>query len=512
MDLHVRVLTWVFSTIVVLLLVLAGIALFILQDPNRFKPQLVELIANQTGVPVRIDGELAWQLFPPVSLSAEAIQADHEGTQYQLAKLSLDVDLTSVLKTRDLDRWRVRSLRLDGLQMHTGKGSDSTVTHIEYLTLNDFTPGQPSPFSTQLTYRSGDGATVPVSLEGLLSVASALDEIAVSKGKFATTQASGECDLNARATGKVVGDTAGSLVPVSILQAYDWTSDCLLDRVTYDDQEFHNVTLELKNSAGASTSVVAIPEFFGGSAQADLEIDTRPSQVAWLIQPDLQNVDSQALLAWLDQDLQWIAPLAYGGSLTMQGNTEAELVNSVRADTQFDGGKGQISITQIKQPLLALATLFNEGERVQKWPDPWDYERMTGDWQIDGKQHALNFSLDNLTAAMNGTYDALTDELNMQLEVTFQDNPGMHSFDVNPLLIGLPIPFQCVGSLDNPSCRVDPAATQRLVASVLRDSKGQELIDELDRKIDEDVPEEYREAARSLLDLLGGALKKPPQD
>ena len=507
-----RVLIWLFSTIILLLLVLAGSAAFILQDPNRFKPELVELIASQTGVPVRIDGELAWQFFPPLSLTAEAIEADLDGTNYQLARLSLDVDLASVVKTRDLDRWQVRSLRLDGLQMRTGEGSESTTTHIEYLTLTDFAPGQPSPFSAQLTYGAGDSAATPLTLEGLISVAPALDEITLSQTKFATTQASGECELNARATGKVVADSADSLIPVSVWQAYDWTGDCLLDRLTYEDQDFHNVSLELNNSAGASTSVVTIPEFFGGSAQASIEIDTRPQHVTWQIQPDLENVDSAALLAWLEQDLQWIAPLAYGGSLTMQGNTEAELINSVSANTQFDAGQGQISITQIKQPLLVLATLFNEGERVQKWPDPWDYERMIGDWQIEGKQHVLNFALDNLTAAMNGTYDPLTDELDMQLEVTFQDEPGMHSFDVNPLLIGLPIPFQCVGSLDNPTCRVNPEATQRLVASVLRDSKGQELIDELDRKIDEDVPEEYREAARSLLDLLGGALKKPRQD
>lgn len=507
-----RVLAWVVSTIVLLLLVGVGIAVFLLQDPNRFKPELVELIERQTGVAVRIDGELAWQLFPPLSLQVEAIQADLDGTQYRLDKLSLDVDLASVIKTRDLDRWQVRSLRLEGLQMDTGEGADSATTHIEYLTLSDFAPGQPSPFSAQLTYRSGDAAAVPVSAEGLISVTPALDEITVSKTKFVTTQASGECELNARATGKVVSDTADSLIPVSVWQGYDWTGDCLFDRVTYEDQEFHNVTLELSNSAGASTSVIAIPDFFGGSAQSSIDIDTRPEQVIWKIQPDLHNVDSQALLSWLGQDLQWIAPLAYGGSFTMQGNTEAELINSIRANTQFDGGKGQISIAQIKQPLLALANLFNEGERIQNWPDPWNYERMTGDWQIDGKTHDLNFALDNLTAAMHGTYDPLADQLNMQINVTFQDNPGMHSFDVNPLLIDLPIPFQCAGSLEDPSCRIDPDAMQSLVASVLRETKGQELIDQLDQKIDEDVPEEYREAARSLLDLLGGALKKPRQD
>jgi hypothetical protein len=63
--------------------------------------------------------------------------------------------------------------------------------------------------------------------------------------------------------------------------------------------------------------------------------------------------------------------------------------------------------------------------------------------------------------------------------------------------------------LDDPTCGIDSGASKRLVATVLRDTVDQEVRTELDARIEEDVPEEYRDAARSLLDLLGGKKKDP---
>lgn len=80
----------------------------------------------------------------------------------------------------------------------------------------------------------------------------------------------------------------------------------------------------------------------------------------------------------------------------------------------------------------------------------------------------------------------------------------MHSFDINPRLVDMPIPFRCRGTLDDPTCRIDSAESKRLVAKVLRDAASEELLTELDATIEEKVPEEFREVTRSLLDLLGG--------
>jgi hypothetical protein len=182
----------------------------------------------------------------------------------------------------------------------------------------------------------------------------------------------------------------------------------------------------------------------------------------------------------------------------------------VKGRTQFDGGKGRIDIAQIKAPLQNLAILLNEGERIAKWPDLWPYERLIGDWSVNGKQHVLDFALDNLTARLNGEYDPLSDALDMKAQVQFVTLPDIKGFDVNPLLVDLPIPVNCRGTLESPECSLDAQAAQQVVAKVLASEQGRA---EIDRQIDEKVPEEYRETARGLLDMLGGSRKKesPPQ-
>ncbi|MDH3643877.1 MAG: AsmA family protein, partial [Gammaproteobacteria bacterium] len=52
-----------------LVLLGGGFVFYWIQDANRFKPELETLIEEQAGVPVKINGDLAWQLVPPLSLT-----------------------------------------------------------------------------------------------------------------------------------------------------------------------------------------------------------------------------------------------------------------------------------------------------------------------------------------------------------------------------------------------------------------------------------------------------------
>ncbi len=503
-----RILLRILGTLVALLLAVVVAAWWALSDPNQLKPQLTTLIEDATGVPVRIDGDLAWRLFPPLTLRAEGLSADHEDTRYELERLALDLDLRSVIANQDLEQWQVRTLTLTNLVLT----SEGARTEIDELKLTDFAFDQLADFEARLTQHSADGEPLPVAARGKLLYEPTSSEIQLKDTRVETDMASGLCNIDATiGTGSSYQDPPEALIPVSIWRSYDWVGECLLDDIELDDQTFKNVRAELSNDAGNSTTTLTAPEFFGGTASAKVDIDAQRDPVAWRVEPSLTNVDSQALMRWLDKRLTWAAPLAYGGTITMTGNTTEELVSSMRGQTRFDGGKGKIDVTHIKRPLLALATLLKEDESIRKWPEIWEYERLLGDWTINGTSHELDLALDNLTAAINGDYDPLSDALDMQIDVLFEDNPGMHSFDVNPLLVGIPIPLRCRGTLEAPKCTVDQAAAQRIVASALTAPEGSELRGKIDEKIDEHVPEEYRETARGLLDAFGRALQNQDQ-
>jgi hypothetical protein len=485
-------------------LIVMAASYFLLQDPNRFKPEIEAFIEEQTGVRVTIDADLSWQLFPPLALSAGGINAEYEGASYELESLKLDLDLMSVIRTRDMDQWEVTALNLDNLVM----SQEGSVTHIESFRLENFRPSTPSPFTASLTQQSGEDEPLPLSLDGNIAVNPTSRVANLIDTRFETTEASGICNLQATfKEGTQPPDPEEAIIPVSLFRSIDWSGTCNLDRLTLEEEDFTDVAINLENSGGTSSTDLQIPDFFGGSAGAKVDIDAAATPVRWRIVPDLARADSEALMAWLDQRLKWIAPLAYSGELTMTGNNTEELVHSVKGKTTFDGGQGRIDISQIKQPLLSLATLFQEPDRIAAWPELWNYERLIGEWVINGTHHQMDFALDNLTAVVNGDYDPLADVMDMNVQFLFEDNPDMHSFDVNPVLVGLAIPLRCTGSMEEPKCGVTADATRNLVAAVLTSEQGSEARAKIDQKIEEEVPEEYREAARGLLDMLGESLK-----
>ena len=97
--------------------------------------------------------------------------------------------------------------------------------------------------------------------------------------------------------------------------------------------------------------------------------------------------------------------------------------------------------------------------------------------------------------------------MDMLAELQFTTLADGQMFDVNPLLMDLPIPIRCVGAANEPSCGLVADAAQRIVAKVLTSDENSALRAKLDEKIEEEVPEQYRDAARGLLDLLGNALE-----
>lgn len=485
-----------------------GAVYFLLKDPNRFKPEIQAAIEEQTGAKVDIAGDLSWSLFPPLSLAAEDISAEYEGGRYSLGGLSLELDLMSVLWNQDINRWELVALTLRDLTVD----QEGSLTTVERFQLRNFKPATPSPFETMLTQRSAEGEVRPLEAKGLVAIDLVRHQAALTETRFETTEASGVCNLNATfKEGTQPPDPADAIIPVSIWRSIDWTGHCLLDRLTLENETFHDVTVELANTGGKSTTEVRIPDFFQGSAEALVAIDASSEPVRWRIKPDLARADSTEVMAWLNQRLKWIAPLAYSGEITMTGNTEEALVHSVKGKNTFDGGQGRIDISQIKQPLLRLATLFQDQDRIAAWPDLWNYQRLVGDWAIDGTHHQMDFALDNLTADATGDYDPLTDALDMDMQFVFKSDPDIPGFDVNPALIGVPIPLTCTGTLEAPKCGVTREGATRLVASVMQTEQGQELRDKLDKKIDEEVPEQYRDAARGLLDMLSGS-KKPKSE
>lgn len=499
----------IFGILLALVAALAIGAFFYLQDANRLKPEIEQLISEQSGYATRINGDVSWSLLPPLSLKVAEVELTRDEEQISAGMLKLNMDLSAMWN--DINQWKVTELTLfDALYK-----ADGAVTQLNKFDVKDFRLGEPAQVFADLVYTSAPEAEpIAARINGWVTytppAADQAQRIIIKDVQFESDMATGVCQAQATdnplTPAKLPVAGKDDLLPLAALLSYNFSADCNLSELVLGTETFKQSRVDITNTAARLNVMLNVADFLGGTLQSDIDIDAAKPTPVWTILPEVSNVDSQRLINWTDQRMQWIAAIALNSKVTLRGNTEAQLMNSVKAATDFDGGQGQLNISKIKAQLTQIAALTRQTDRAATWPDLWDYEQFTGRWNIDGAIHSLQFALDNMSVDANGKYDYLTDTIDMLANVTINEAPETSPFQINPLLQGTPIPIRCTGASDNPTCKLDRNAAQQVVAKALQSGDDSGLRSKLEQKIEEDVPEEYRETARGLLDILGRAL------
>ena len=499
------------------LLIIAGVALlWLLKDPNQHKDKIEALIEENAGIKINIEGDLSWRLWPPIVLQAADLNFEDEETKYDLARLSVHANAKALLQSEpDL---QIQSLELNGLTM-SDKRFDS-VTEVVSLTLTDFSLNKASPLHLEAITGANTAEPTPFEMDALITYRQDDDAVDVNDIQFETAGIVGTCDavvtqLSREPTSNH-SETSEDLLPLDTFRSKDWDATCNIPSMDAGGLVLANVGVTAKNTGGRSNINVNVPEFFDGTAKVDVDINASRHSPRWKVNPDVSGADTQAVMAWMEQNLKWAAPLLFNGEFTMIGNTTDDLISSVSGNAKFDGGTGKIDISAIKESASTLASLASVAganvlpelqeaiARVAAWPEELDYSELAGDWKINGSQQDFDFALDNLAITATGTADALTDKLDMRAELTFLDSAALNSFDIPSALRDIPIPVRCVGTMSEPDCGLDRSATQTIIAGVLRGEASSKIQDAIADK----VPDEYKEAAGGLLKGLFGGKKK----
>jgi hypothetical protein len=291
------------------------------------------------------------------------------------------------------------------------------------------------------------------------------------------------------------------LLPLELIRATDWNGKMSIGQLVYEGAQFDDARIETRNAAADVDSTVDLPHFFGGTASGRLTIDATGAVPQWNVTPKLDHVDSQAFLAWLGNKYDWVAHFLAAGEFSMRGNTRPELIGSLDGHATFDGGQGAINIEEIKKAAQGIAEIAGGSKLVNEWPERLNYRRFVGSWDAKGASQSFDVALDNLALKGNGRIDALADDMDLRATVTVNKDAKYESFKVGSSLMGLPLPIHCKGTLASPKCGADQDGTRRLIAQALS-GDDPEMKKRLDKAIDEKVPEQYRDAARSLLEML----------
>ncbi len=500
-----------FVGFLVLLVAVAGAGLlFALQDANRFKPQLAEAVKQATGLEVAFNGDLRWQLWPPVVLAGEDIAFTDDETAYAIGEVGVKADALALLRGGELV---VQDLRAASVVMTDTRLGD--VTRLQSVRLQEFQPGQPSRLQVSGTLETPEGESTSVTLDGLLTYFPAEDRLTLANADFDYGGIAGRCDAQVSQLSRVPAIAYRAekedLLPLDSFRAYDWLADCKIPEISADQTgglALRDVSVTSENTASRSNTKVKVPQFFGGTMTADVAIDTRRATPRWTIKSDADALQAQEVANLIAPKLAWVAPLLANGEFDLRGNTSNELLASVDGAMRIDAQSGTIDISKIKEMVLGIAQLAGEGERVSAWQDQLAYESLAGDWKVKGNTHDLDFELDNLTLRADGDYDPVTDRLDMTGSLQINEHPTLNALDVNPDLYGLRIPMRCQGTALAPSCGLDAGAAQQALAELAANKARGRLNDKLDDVIGDKVPEEYRDTAREALKSIGGLFKK----
>lgn len=502
-----RKLLYFMGFLVLILGVGVAVLLWALQDANRFKPELEELVQNATGLPVKFNGDLNWQIWPPVVLAGEDIAFHDDDTDYQVGSVGVRADVMALLRGGGLV---VQEFRATEVVLTDKRFGD--VTRLASVQVDNFEPGKPSALRVRGELISPEGESSQVALDGQLTFFPDEDRLILSSADFDYDTYSGTCEAKVsnldREPGLSYKAGKDDLLPLDSFRAYDWVADCQVPSVEADGLVIKDIAIHSENTNSRSKTIIKVPVLLGGQLEADVAIDTRQRTPKWTIKSDAQGLQAQEVANLLSPSLSWIAPLLADGNYQMRGNTPEALLASMKGVMKFNGGNGIIDITKIKSMVLGLAQLAGEGERVQNWQDQLAYEQFDGDWKVDGKTHDLNFTLDNLLITANGDFDPNSGVLDMRGALQINEHATLNALDINPELYGLAIPIRCRGTATEPACGLDRDNAQKALAQLAANKARGKIGEELDKALEDNVPEEYRETAREALKGLGDLFKK----
>lgn len=139
----VRIVLGIVAFVVVLAAAAVGVVLF--TDANRFKPTIAQLAQNQ-GLWINLEGDLAWSLVPTLGVVAKDVQADWSpdpATPFLSAqRLALGVELIPLLSTQPV--LKVNEVELQGLKLNLELGTNGRGNWEAPATPEKTTPTQAS--------------------------------------------------------------------------------------------------------------------------------------------------------------------------------------------------------------------------------------------------------------------------------------------------------------------------------------------------------------------------------
>ena len=480
----------------------AALAWWTTRSTELLLENLEQRASQQLAAEVSI-GALQWQLWPRPELSAEQLIIDREDWQYTVEHVHFNVNLFA--PWQNLDYWQLDLVTLQGV---TADREDLRAS-VASIQISEIEANRAAKLVAEnwVVWRS------PVSepWEGSLSThirrieengerSVQLTDVTVASEPF-----QGQCQINMREANSTSTLSDAGWLPADTLQKFAGYGDCQLERVVWEGTPLGSTELSFTLVNGGLDIEAQGTDFLGGQQSSHVQVEFSEAPIRWQVETEFVELDTQAVQRLTKRDVTWSSRLNGTLQATFQGNDRVGFSQTLKSDVVFETGPGTVDLRQVKAALAREKVALQLAGTAQ-WPDDLAYEAMRGTLKSRGIVQTLQVRADNLSLTADGTTDYISEEMDLRADVTVASSETPGQISVSDTLLDTPIPLRCKGTFGEPRCKLDSEGVQQLFARALRNGDDSGLRRKLEEKIDEEVPEQYRDAARGLLDLLGRAL------
>ncbi len=194
---------------------------------------------------------------------------------------------------------------------------------------------------------------------------------------------------------------------------------------------------------------------------------------------------------------------------SFQGKMMSDVTETLDGDSAFNIANGTLDVRPIKQLAAIVDSVQGTQSRLSEWPDLLPFDSMNGKHAFNSglrSEQAFNANLENMQITGEGGIDYFANTLNYDIEAVLLENVG-GQFTVNEKLAGIKWPLHCEGDMSGDPvslCLPDRSAITDLIKKLAAEEAKRRGKDAIQKKIDEVVPDELKDAAKGLLKGIFG--------
>jgi len=299
--------------ILVALVIIAGVAVFVLVDVNAYKPRIESAVSDALGMEFRIHGKARLRLFPSPSIIASDVRLRNRGTDLAAAQtLRMGVKLPPLLNRRLV----ITELALEKPVIRIEKGTDGK--------FNYETPPRPGKPSTE----AGDTPAAPM----VVPIGTA------SAGKIVYVNRKTEGETSLDAVDLTVRDLSIPTTPgVRISKGISFSGELSAKGVKTKDVTGSDVRAKVTAGAGVYEFRPFTMKLFGGAGEGGLRVDLSGETPAMKVKHTLSKFRAEESLAALSREKYLSGPMTATPDLSFRGRGADEMMRTLSGTIALQG-------------------------------------------------------------------------------------------------------------------------------------------------------------------------------